>query len=49
MNKGIEEGYAVRMHIVFPQYDPIRGHSGFPRLIENAGISAFWADPTFGK
>ena len=49
MNKGIEEGYAARMHIVFPQYDSIRGHPGFARIVESIGVAAFWAHPTFGK
>jgi len=49
MNKGLEEGYAARMHITFPQYDPIRGHPGFARIVENVGLPALWADPTLGK
>jgi len=49
MNKGIEEGYAARMHIVFPQYDSIRGHPGFARIVESIGVAAFWAHPTLGK
>ena len=48
ISKAFDEGGARRMHLTFPQYDPIRGHPGFDRIIERVGLPALWADPTLG-
>ncbi len=49
INKGLEEGYAARMHVPFQPYDPIRGHPGFAGIVESLGLPALWADPTLER
>ncbi len=48
MDTAVEEGFPARLLILFGAFDAIRGHPGFARIIENAGLPAFWADPTLG-
>jgi serine/threonine-protein kinase len=49
LKKGIEEGFPARNHVVFPQYDAIRGHPGFAAIIEGLGLPPLWADPSLGR
>lgn len=48
LNRGIEEGFPATLHLMFPPYDPIRGHPGFAAIVEKVGLPALWADATLG-
>jgi hypothetical protein len=48
LNRGIEEGFPARLHLLFPGFAPIRGHPEFAAIIEKVGLPALWADPAPG-